>query len=292
MGFKEMLLIGFFLSIGLTATPTLNSLYTAGILILILPIKLILFYIIIQIFKKRTRTSLLASLNLFSYSEFGLIVGGVAVRSGWISVDWLIAIAIALSISFLISSSLNEYTDTIYQKIQGWLNSVSENVLISEDYTLPGDDKKILILGMGRIGKGAYDYLINHYPGQICGLEMLPELTAHHIRAKRSAINADATDPDFWETMKHSGKLFNVALIILAMPKHRSNRFALDQLRGAGFKGIISAICMYEDQIDELLEAGANTAFNFYSEAGVGLGEHVYRVYEEKLQDHLNVEIA
>ncbi len=41
------------------------------------------------------------------YSEFGLIVGGLAFKMGWMSGDILVAVAIAVSLSFLIAAPLN-----------------------------------------------------------------------------------------------------------------------------------------------------------------------------------------
>jgi hypothetical protein len=66
-------------------------------------------------------------------------------------------------------------------------------------------------------------------------------------------------------------------MILLAMPKHRANMFALEQLRKAEFKGSIAAIAIYDDQRQDLLEAGAHSAYNIYSEAGAGFAEHVYK---------------
>ncbi|MHC4306847.1 MAG: cation:proton antiporter domain-containing protein, partial [Planctomycetota bacterium] len=37
-----------------------------------------------------------------NYSEFGLIVGTVGVAAGWISFEWLIVVAVALSITFVL----------------------------------------------------------------------------------------------------------------------------------------------------------------------------------------------
>ncbi len=292
MGFKEMMLIGFFLSIGLSADISMRSVFAGLLVVLLLPVKVIIYYYIIQYYKKRIRTGFLASVNLASYSEFGLIVAGTGVSAGWIAADWLVIIAVALSISFFTATRLNDRADRIYIRWQFFLSSISFRETGGFNTVLPGPESRILILGMGRIGKGAYDYLKNEYPEQICGIEMLPETAAHHLRQKRNVICTDATDPDFWEMMAEKKILQEICLIILAMPRHKSNRHALELIRKTGYKGIISAICMYEDQIDDLLEAGANTAFNIYSEAGIGLGEHVHRVYQAKLQTQLGTDLA
>ncbi|MCB1179902.1 MAG: cation:proton antiporter, partial [Leptospiraceae bacterium] len=70
--FKELLLVAFFVSIGLKGTPSLLSIVISLSLCLLLPIKTSLYYLILSRFGLRTRSNLLASLSLANYSEFGL----------------------------------------------------------------------------------------------------------------------------------------------------------------------------------------------------------------------------
>ncbi|MCK6372072.1 MAG: cation:proton antiporter, partial [Gammaproteobacteria bacterium] len=72
-GMKEIFLVGFFLSVGLTGTPTLETLIGAGLLMLVLPLKAALFFFLLLAIGLRARSSFLAALSLASYSEFGLI---------------------------------------------------------------------------------------------------------------------------------------------------------------------------------------------------------------------------
>jgi predicted Kef-type K+ transport protein len=106
-GLKDMFLVGFFLSIGLSGAPALQDIGIAALLTAVIPIKVGLFFFLLTRFKLRARTSLLASLSLANYSEFGLIVGAIGVSNGWIGSQWLIIIAIALSMSFVLAAPLN-----------------------------------------------------------------------------------------------------------------------------------------------------------------------------------------
>ena len=91
------------------------------------------------------------------------------------------------------------------------------------------------------------------------------------MKRNRRVLLADATDPDFWQRMNHS----DVDMVMLAMPKHMQNIFALEQLRASGFSGRVSAIAYYPDQQRELEEMGVEFTYNFYLEAGSGFAEHV-----------------
>ncbi|MDX1466689.1 MAG: cation:proton antiporter, partial [Halomonas sp.] len=110
---KELLLVGFFLSIGLTAMPSTEMLGAALLLVLILPLKSVIYQTIFMRFKMRHRTSVLATLSLTNYSEFGLIVGAIAVSSGWLSGDWLVVISLAVALSFGLSAVLNGVSERV-----------------------------------------------------------------------------------------------------------------------------------------------------------------------------------
>jgi len=108
MGFKDIFLVGFFLSIGLVGWPALADLaYVALLVVLILPLKMALFFIMFTRFKLRARTAFLSALGLVTFSEFGLIVASEGVAVGWLDERWLVIIAIAVAISFVVASILN-----------------------------------------------------------------------------------------------------------------------------------------------------------------------------------------
>jgi len=118
---KDLFLVGFFLSIGLSGTPTWATLGIALVLVLAVPFKAALFFAILTRFKFRSRTALLSSLSLANYSEFGLIVTSIGVGNGWIGNDWLIVVAISLSITFVLAAPLNAFAHNIYARFSDLL---------------------------------------------------------------------------------------------------------------------------------------------------------------------------
>src|SRR5688572_10519944 len=101
-GLKEVLPVGFFLSIGLNGMPTWETLEVAGLLLLLLPVKTVLFFVLLLYFGLRARTSLLTALSLSTFSEFGLIVTDAAVANQLLDEKWLIAAGITVALSFAI----------------------------------------------------------------------------------------------------------------------------------------------------------------------------------------------
>ncbi|MCL9782571.1 cation:proton antiporter [Vibrio sp. S4M6] len=278
---KELFLVCFFLDIGLQAQPTLVGVSLAILFLLLLPIKGVLYFWVLHKFKFRVRTSLFTSLALFNFSEFGLIVGALAYQMNWINNDVMVSIAIAVSISFVIASPFNRKAHSLYRKVANHLKEHKAESLNKKDQLIHPGEAQVLIFGMGRIGTGAYDELTSRFGNIALGVDINDSTAEQHQHQSRNVIAGDATDPDFWERILDTSK---VKLILLAMPHHQGNQAALEQLQKNGFSGQIAAIAAYSDQIDTLLESGADAAFNIYHEAGSGFAQHVY----EKLKPNFH----
>lgn len=275
LGFKEVFLVGFFLSIGLAGIPTWEALGIAALLALFIPLKTALFFLLLCRFRLKARSSLLASFSLANYSEFGLIVGAVGVANGWLGAEWLIVIAIALSLTFVMAAPLNSMGNRIYQRYHDRLSKYESRGRHPDDLVEPWA-ANIAIFGMGRIGTGAYEFLRERCGATVVGVDLNEKVAQEQTEAGRHVIHGDATDPDFWDLVKVRGGFDRLELVLLGMPKHRANMSTVEQLRKAGYAGTIAAIAMYDDQIEELRRAGVHAAFNFYAEAGAGFAEHVY----------------
>jgi len=269
--FKDVMLVGFFLSIGLNAHLTVEALLIALLFVAILPLKVVLYHGLTNLFQLRARTSLLSAFSLANFSEFGLIVCALAATNLWISPQWLAVLAIALSLSFILASPLNTHANSIYVYFEHLLLKYETQKRLPEELPVNLCETQILIFGMGRIGTGAYETIAQTYPHLVAGVDINPESAQSHIKRGRFVIVADATDPDFWQRINHS----NVKVIMLAMPKHIQNLSALEQLKASGYTGQVTAIANYPDQQQELERLGVNSTYNFYLEAGTGFAEHV-----------------
>ncbi|MBR9729578.1 cation:proton antiporter [Shewanella intestini] len=272
--FKELFLVAFFLTIGLNGLPTIADVGLAGLLVLLIPFKIILFFKLLTLFKLRARTAIFASFNLANYSEFGLIVAAVAAHKGWLPPEWLIIIAVALSISFLVAAPLNASVNRIYQRFNAQLMSKERSPLHPEDRPINMGTPRFLILGMGRIGCGAYDELNSKYDAEILGIEHKQDLVDFHLNEGRNVVQGDASDTDFWEKLERAPGL---EMVLLAMPHHVGNLFAVEQLKRLKYKGRISAIVKFNEDAEALKEAGVDAVYNVYQAAGAGFVDHVVK---------------
>ena len=275
MGFKDLFLVGFFLSIGLSAQPTWEALGVAALLLVAMPFKVLLFFLLLTRFNLRARTATLASFSLANYSEFGLIVAALAVGSGWIDSTWLVTIAIALSLTFILAAPLNTFSQQIYNRHAGRLKRFETRQRHVEDTPIDPGEAEIAIFGMGRIGTSAYDAMVERHGDVVIGVDFAHDAVEAHRQQGRNVILGDATDIDFWEraTPDDPDAEDEIKLIMLTMPKHAAHLAAVKFIRQTGFKHMIVTTAHYEDEIPELEKAGADRAFDYRTEVGIGLAE-------------------
>ncbi len=274
LGFKDLFLVGFFLTIGLSGPLSLDVVMVALLLLLLVPFKTTLFFLLLSRFRLRARTSLLSSLNLANYSEFGLIVATIAVTSGWIPSQWLIVLAIALSLSFILAAPLNTASDRLYARFRSGLATFESGQRIGEEEAIDPGDATVLVFGMGRVGHIAYDTIRQRMGDTVLGVDIDSDTVKDLKHSGRRVIQGSAMDIDFWDRInldQHS-----VRLILLAMPKTEENLFAARQLHELGYTGKIAAVAKYPDELLALRKAGVHAAYNLYAEAGSGFAEHVY----------------
>ncbi|QJB56485.1 cation:proton antiporter family protein [Pseudodesulfovibrio sp. zrk46] len=273
MNIKDFLLVGFFLEIGLAGLPSMQTLGASMILICALPLKIALFFWLFTRFKLKARTSFITSWNLANYSEFGLIVGTLAVNSGWLSSDWLLAIAVALSISFVVAAPFNRTADCLFDRFSSSLRRFQTAERHPDEEPYEAGTWKIIIFGMGRVGEGTYRYFTQKHGPVVLGLDFSDVTVDRLLEQGYQVALADATDADFWSKLPETGG--QVQLIVLTIPNLQTQLHIAEKLRERQFPGEIAAIAQYDDEVDILREAGVHTSFNVFREAGIGLASHI-----------------
>lgn len=271
LAFKDLFLIGFFLSIGLTATINLQVVGIAFLLLLLMPLKSLMYYWLLTMFKLRARTSLLTSLSLANFSEFGLIVSAIGYNYGWLTSEWLGVIAVALSFTFIIASPLNISSHQIYAHLDKSLSRFQRKDRLITDQLISTGNAEILVFGMGRVGTATYETMHKQYGDIVLGIDNDPVVLKKHEERGRQVIQGDATDIEFWENLRAD----KVHLILLDMPKPEENLFAFKQLAAKGFTGKVAATAKYDDQVEMLKANGVDAAYNIYGQAGAGFANHV-----------------
>ncbi|HCK82098.1 MAG TPA: cation:proton antiporter [Candidatus Competibacter sp.] len=282
---KEVLLVGFFLQIGLLGWPNPAIVGGAVLLTLLLPLKAMLLFFILIGFRLRARTAFLTALALASYSEFALIVVKFMVGNGQLGADWLVLLALTVALSFVVAAPLNRFAHDLYERLEARLVRFERSERHPDEQPVSLGKTQILILGMGHAGTAAYDFLKKRQSvagGQkvrlVSGIDSDLVKVERHIHEGRRVVYADAEDPGFWHRLHLEG----LKAVILAMPDREAKRIATEQLRRHGFKGLIGAISSYPEEEKALKAAGADMTFLAFNEVGVGLAEHVWEALEKR----------
>lgn len=261
---KEVFLVGFFLQIGIGGLPDQQALLFALVATLVLPLKGMLFFFLLLAFRLRSRSAFLSSLALTNYSEFGLIVASIALP------EWLVPLAISVSLSFLVSAPVNRLAHSLYERVGRHLDRFETRERHPDEQPLSLGNTRILIMGMGRTGTAAYDWLVTR-EANLMGLDSDPAKAEEHQRQGRNVIFADAEDVSFWSGLHMPA----VEAVILALGDIEGKLIAARTLRKKGFRGYIVAHTLYADEASLIRAAGANDAYLTMNETGVALASHV-----------------
>lgn len=286
MNFKDLFLIGFFLSIGFTALPTYETLTLAFALILFMPIKFVIFFAILTKLKLRARTSFLSAMALMNFSEFGLIVAKICVDKNWMEPDWLVAIALSVTISFILSSFIFKHAHYYFGKYKPSI--IKYEVADTVNNTCPNlpVSAEVLVVGMGRVGSGSYDALAKQIGSRVWGVDADSDRIEKHKLENRSVALADAEDIEFWEQVD----LDQVKLIMLALPNLPDMKNVIQQLKMCQYQGQIAAISQYKDEGEALIEYGAHSVFNYHQEIGTGFAKESLSLIEIKDFQDMNLD--
>jgi hypothetical protein len=269
-GLKELFLIAFFLDIGLRGMPTFETVGLTLVAMLVLPLKTVAMFGLLLAFGLRARTSFLTSLSLATYSEFGLILIAAGVDSGWLSNDWLVMAALSVAASFAAAALLNSNGHRLYEFCRRWVDRLERQRPHPDDEPITLGSAEILVVGMGRLGTGAYDYLYDK-GHLIAGMDSDPGKLERHRQEGRRVVYADAEDASFWQRLN----IDRIRVVMLAVPELNAKKIAGRELRRRGYAGLLTATHVFPEEEAPILEAGFNESYNYFTEAGVGFARDI-----------------
>ncbi len=272
LSFKDLFLLGFFLSIGQAGIPTAPMVLLALLLTPLVLLKSVGFIGLFLATGLRARTALVTSLNLTNFSEFGLIVAALATAKGWLSSEWLIVLALAMSFSFVLHAPLNASANRIYQAQRERWYRWQRRERIREEQTIDIRGTEAAVIGMGAVGTGTFDAILDAHEHAVIGVDINSEVVHRQREQGRTVVAGDPGDRDFWIRLNSGGTLQRV---LITLPHLSVTLSVIQQLRAAGFEGQIAATARYPDQREAMLKAGADLVFDTFTEAGVGFATHV-----------------
>lgn len=265
---KDLLLVAFFLSVGLHGTPRATDLGAALLLLLLVPAKTLLYAGLLRWSGFRVRTATHTSATLASFSEFALIVAAAGVAAGVLDSAWLVTIATAVALSFVLSAALSAAVAPLSRRMRRWWSDPAEAALHPEERPIDLGRAEALVLGMGRLGRAAYLRLSSEHGLSVVGVDSDVARVRALAAAGLDVLEGDATDPLFWSRVAEQS---TIRQVVLAMPFHGSNVRALEQLERSGFGGSVTAVTRYSDEAEHLADRAG--VVGLYDAAGAELAD-------------------
>jgi hypothetical protein len=267
-GVRELLLVAFFLKIGMMGLPTPNDVGKVALILLLLPVKAYLFFAIFMLMHMRPRTGFVGAVGLASFSEFALIVGAAAADSGHLPKEWVTITGVATLVSMAIVAPLSRNIHSLYASMSDWLNRFDKGSLREEHEPTQLGAADWVIVGMGRTGGGAYKALetLGHKP---VGLDADPAKISRSLAKGRRVIYGDAEDPELWRGLG----LSKVKGVLLTLPDLEAKQRSVRALRARGYEGVIAATTWYNEEDPVLLAEGIDFIVHPFSGAGEKLAQ-------------------
>lgn len=282
LSFKDFFLIAFFLDVGMSGLPTIASLIIALVLVVAIPAKGFLFMILLTRFNLRARTAWHTTLSLANYSEFGLIMGAIGVKMGLIDNQWMIILALSMSFSFLLASPFNAKSHRLFDKYKNILIKLNTKNIHPDDEPVNMRDAKVVICGMGHIGRAAYHQLTAEFGNRVIAIDYNKDVVLKFSGSNKNIVWGDSTDSNFWRNVK----MPDVEFVLLTMSSQASNQntaIALSNCRHRTF--FIGAPGHHIDEITELKDAGVSFVYNYNSRAGIEFANGFLSFIEHRKKD-------
>lgn len=212
-GLKEAFLVGFFLQIGLIGFPANPEAYRfIAVMLLILPVKAGLFYLLFMSLSLRARTGYQSTVTLTAYSEFTLIVGSVTVSAGIVPEELIVVLGLLTAVSYAINSVIVRNEDWLWERMGANLSTLERDIKHPDHVVESFGAAEYLVVGMGVTGRSAYDTLKKQNK-RVVGMDIDPDRVRKLLDDGRRVISGDAQDLDMWKKLD----LRKLKAIILAI---------------------------------------------------------------------------
>lgn len=267
---KELLLVAFFLQIGLAALPNQDDIKQAGELLLLLPLQGVLFFVLFLFSGLRARTAFVSSLALMTYSEFALITTDAMVHANLLATEWKSIISLAVAGSLAFAAPLNKFSHQLFDLIEPYLSRLERKSGHPDRLPVSIGMAEWVVFGMGRTGVAAY-LTLQQQEQRVVGLDYDPIVLEKFLNKGLRVVYGDAEDSELWNRLP----LERLKGILLTMPEFEVRSKTVKQLLQRDFKGQIGTIC-YHSEEQLILEAlGAHFVIHPFYEAGCQLAKQI-----------------
>lgn len=275
--YKDFFLIAFFINIGFVGLPNWASLTAALILLPIIFLKGLLFLFILSRFPLQPRTAFLGGLSLTNYSEFGLIVGVIGLSLGLISNDWLVTMALLMSLSFVVAAPINRKAHILFDRFKPRILKLSKGKQGEDCEPVDFGEAAYILVGLSSIGKPAFETLKSKFGRKVLGLDFNTDIVDEFKNTGDNVKWADTTDSELWDHVDTS-KVKGIFLTLSDEEANLNVMHEINRIKNRQFK--VFTFCKYPEQIERYRDEGVDFVFDYKNYLG--------RAYIEKALGELD----
>jgi Kef-type K+ transport system membrane component KefB len=275
---RDFLLLFFFLDLGsrLEFTDAGNQIVPAVVLaVLVLVGKPLIVFVIMSAMRYPLRVSVLSGLPLGQISEFSWILAALGLSLGHITNATVGLITLVGLITIAISTYLITYSESIYERVKGWL-VVFERRGPREPKTDEAEDCDVILYGLGRFGGHLADRL-SGAGHRVLAVDFDPHQVKTHSGDGITVVFGSAEDLHLLEALP----LRRARYVISAIPILHTNLALLQGLRHHGFNGTIALTAHTHRDAERLRAAGVHTVLEPFSTAARATSEALHELLAE-----------
>lgn len=222
----------------------------------------------------RKRTGFFAGMTVAQISEFSLIFMAMGVTIGHVTNEDLGLVTLVGLITIALSVYMITYAPVLYRWVEPLLSIFERKKPYREEVAgrqkIGKKEYDVILFGLGRYGSAMAAHL-NSKKQRILAVDFNPDVVRRWRRQGYNALYGDASDPDLLNMLP----LKKTKWVVSTLPQHdmglthEDPRLALvEGLRQAGYKGKIAFSTQSSNEVDELIEKGADVVFlPFYDAA-------------------------
>ena len=189
---------------------------------------------------------------------------------GLIDRQWLVAVSLAVALSFAVGAAAGRRDASFASWLADRFPNRPEQVLLPEDQHLVIGNANALVLGLGRVGKAAFETLVAEPDPRVIGIESDPGVVEVLRRRRANVIEGDATDREFWERIRGNHTL---QIAIFALPNREANAAAIRLRRRTPFSGTVGVITRDDGGAAVWVDFSVDASLSLYAGADAQLAE-------------------
>jgi len=291
---RDFFLTLFFISLGMEIPfPQLSLIKDAVIVVVIaLLARPFIFYPVLRLGGSGKRTAFVASMNLAQISEFALVISAIGLKLGHISGHIMSTLLYAMSITSILGSYIINYNREIFN-IYDKLTQKLFKRKVTPDEESADDIRNITVLGYHRGAHAFIHWLVQMNPDLLAKVQVIDYNSEYHKELENLGVKFIIGDIASSEALEHAN-VNKSDIIISTIPdfllKGVNNEKLIRLCRVLAPNAFIYANAEYVNQIEKMIDAGANEVILPYAVAGETIANDVQRVYRKLNPDYHNPE--